>query len=206
MGGRNWLDFSAGDGAWHYLCIGMKQFLLCGRSGLIWVRCKDRKWLDFCVVVDKDFFSRVWIEINSFDIRAGIEIDLILVIGNQLSWFLCAGRKWLVCRVVIDWLGFCVGGRNCLGFCLRDGNHLALVWGSKLTCFWYGWSKLTCFALFVYFYPSLFFLVFLHFLRVSLSIFFSLWEYRCSWRMYVVPVVAKHNGMILYYCCQPGTT
>ena len=30
---------------------------------------------------------------NRLDIRVGIEIDLISVMGSKLSWFLCAGSK-----------------------------------------------------------------------------------------------------------------
>ena len=42
------------------------------------------------------------------------------------NWlFLWAGRKWPVFSVVIDWLDFCVGGRNGLGFCMRAGNHMS---------------------------------------------------------------------------------
>ena len=40
--------------------------------------------------------------------------------------------------------------------------------------------------------------LFLVFLRPC---FCSLSVYRGSWRMYVVPVVAQHNGMALYYYC-----
>ena len=38
------------------------------------------------------------------------------------------------------------------------------------------------------------------FLCVSFFLFFSLSVYRGSWRMYVVPAIAQHNGMPLYYC------
>ena len=62
----------------------------------------------------------------------GVEID-------------CAGRNWLVFSVVIDWLGFGVGGRNWLGFFMPAANRLVLVWASKLTWFLCWWLKLTWF-------------------------------------------------------------
>ena len=57
---------------------------------------------------------------------AWMEIDLVVVWGSKLTWFLCAGWKWLVFSVRIDWLGFCVGGRNWLSFCVRAENELVL--------------------------------------------------------------------------------
>ena len=44
---------------------------------------------------------------------------------------------------------------------------------------------------------------FLWHLRGSTFSLFS--EYRGSWLMYVVPVIAQHIGMALCYCCLPGT-
>ena len=65
---------------------------------MTWFFRGGRKSLVFCV----------WIEINSIfvsghrnrlDIKVGIEIDWISVMGSRLTWFLCAGSKltWFFC-------------------------------------------------------------------------------------------------------------
>ena len=43
-------------------------------------------------------------------------------------------------------------------------------------------------------------------LSLGVSSPYSLSVYRGSWRMYVLPVTAEHNGKSLYYCSLPGTT
>ena len=49
--------------------------------------------------------------------------------------------------------------------------------------------------------------VFIFHVLVFLCLSRSLSVYRGSWRMYVVPVIAQHNGMALcQHCCLPGTT
>ena len=50
-----------------------------------------------------------------------------------------------------------------------------------------------------------------HIIRIVLNVFlclhfFCLSVYRGSWRMYVVPVIAQHTGMVLCYCFLPDTT
>ena len=79
--------------------------------------------------------DRIWL-------RSGVGIEIDTAGGRNR---LCAGRNWLVFRVVIDWLGFCVGARNWLDFWMRAANLFVLVWSPKLTCFLCGWSKLTRF-------------------------------------------------------------
>ena len=68
---------------------------------------------------------------------------MLVVRGSKLARFLCEGRRGLVLRVSIDGLGFCVGGRNWLGFLMRVRNRLNLVWASKLTWLQRGQSMLT---------------------------------------------------------------
>ena len=92
----------------------------------------------------------VWIEIvfepghlNWFDIRVGIEIDLMSVLRSKLTFFLCGGSKltWFYYGDR-NWLGLDAGGRNWFGFCVRAENDLFLAWVTWLS---YGWSKRTCF-------------------------------------------------------------
>ena len=59
---------------------------------------------------------------NHFDIRVGIEIDLISMMGSKSTWFLCAGSKltWL-------WRGdrnrhVFVRGQNGLFYCVGAEN------------------------------------------------------------------------------------
>ena len=84
------------------------------------------------MAVEKWLVFSVWIEINTafvsghrnrLDIRMGIEIDLISVMGSKLTWFLCGWPKmtWFQC----------------------GGSELTLisVMGSKLTWFLCGGRK-----------------------------------------------------------------
>ena len=83
-----------------------------------------------------------------------IQFDLVLLLGSKVTCFLyggsnwpCAGRNYFVESVLIDWLGFRVGGggRNQLGFWTWAANRLVLVLASILTWFMCGWSILTWF-------------------------------------------------------------
>ena len=135
-----------------------------------------------CVAVENDLFlvsgsnlTRFFVSghRNRLDIRAGIEIDLISVIGSILSWFLLWGSKltlfWCGCR---HWFLY-AGGRNWFCCCVRSDNCLVLSMdknlpgfsagiavdfvvlcgpkmacictGDRLTLFLCGWSKLLCF-------------------------------------------------------------
>ena len=89
---------------------------LCGWSQLVWLQCRGRNWLSFCVRVE-----------NYLD----------LMYGSKLVWLLCAGREWRF-SVGIDWLGFYVGGRNWLLFFLYAGRKWRdLMWGPiNLVCVW----------------------------------------------------------------------
>ena len=50
-------------------------------------------------------------------------------------------KKWLLFTLGIDWLGYCLGGRNWPAFCMRGGHHhLVLSWTLKLTWFLCGSS------------------------------------------------------------------
>ena len=108
---------------------------------------------------------RVWIEITSVFVLGGIEIDLTSVLGSKLTWLLCGYHNWFGCRVGVDWLVFCVGGRSRLGFCMWSRNRLIFAWvvevdfffsvgdgtcldfslGMELIWLLWRWSKLTWF-------------------------------------------------------------
>ena len=64
----------------------------CGGSALIWFLCSGRKWRVFSVLIEIN-----WVFVsghrNRLDIRVGVKIDFILVMGSKLTWFLCAGSK-----------------------------------------------------------------------------------------------------------------
>ena len=131
----------------------------CGGSALIWFLWSGRKRLIFSVRIEiSSTFAlghRKWL-----DIRMGIKIDFISMVGSKLTWFLRAGskltsfkrrdRSWFVfCAAVkIDfgfvWWPFLIMDRNWLGFCVRAENDLFLVWGS-IDSVSYGWSKSTWF-------------------------------------------------------------
>ena len=90
------------------------------------------------------------VEINYFFVW-GIEFDLVLVLESKVTCFLCrdrnwpcAGRNYFFWSVIIDWLGFCIGGgRNWPDFWMRAANRLVLGWASKLAWVLSGWSILT---------------------------------------------------------------
>ena len=162
-----------GDKTWVQFSLGMMMFLLCGWSKFIRFQCRDqhcigclcggRDWLAFSVCIEKSsvfvsghrsrletrvriercFFCSDGVDTDLVSV-CGIEIDLVLVWGWELFCFMwgdridlfsCAALKWLVFSVGIDWLGVC----------MRTGNHLIIVWASKLTWFLCGWSKLAWF-------------------------------------------------------------
>ena len=97
-----------------------------------------RNWLDFRVGIELTWFQ--WCRRNKLYSCVGDRIRL----GSKLTCFwsrganwLCAGWNWLIFIGVIDWLGISVGGRNWLGFEMRDANRFVLVWASE-------WTWLVC--------------------------------------------------------------
>ena len=112
-------------------------------STLTWFQHRDRTWLvslfggqnrlRFCVR-DENYLVLIYESKLTF-----------LAWGAKLTSFLSAGRKPLLFGVGIDWLSFCAGDRNWIGFSVLAENHLALVWASKLTSLLCGWSKLALF-------------------------------------------------------------
>ena len=76
-----------------------------------------------------------------------------LFCAGDRNW-LCAGRNRLVVSVVIDRLGFCVGGRNrlgfwdagrkSLGFCVSIEIDLVVVWVVEIDVILVGGSEFQC--------------------------------------------------------------
>ena len=106
---------------------------------MAWSSSGGRKWI----------VSSEWTEINSvfvsrhrnrLDIRVGIEIDLISVIGSKSSCFSCGGSSltWFQFRYRIDLvfhegdLVYCVSGRNWSDFSAGDRSWLDFRLGMKL--------------------------------------------------------------------------
>ena len=141
VGGRNWLGFCVCGRNWLDFSVGMKLIWLCGCSKmtrfhcggteLTWFQCRDRKWLAFCLAVEKDLFLVYELKFTRFWCR-GIEIHLTSDWGSKLTWFQRWGRNQL---------GFYAGYRTSLDFSLRIAielvicgvqNDLVLVSESKL--------------------------------------------------------------------------
>ena len=88
----------------------------CGGSALIRFLFRGRKWLVLSVRIEIYWVFVSWHR-NRFDIKVGIETDLISVMGSKLTWFLCTASKltWLK-RRDRPWLFFCAGIKIDLGF------------------------------------------------------------------------------------------
>ena len=83
---------------------------------------------------------------NRFDIRIGIRIELIAMMGSKLTRILLRGIEIdLVLASGSKLTCFLCGGQNRLRFCLRAENYLVLVYGSYLTWFLSWRSRLTWF-------------------------------------------------------------
>ena len=84
---------------------------------------------------------------NRFDIRIGIRIELIAMMGSKLTRILLRGIEIdLVLASGSKLTCFLCGGQNRLRFCLRAENYLVLIYGSKLAWFLSWKSKLTWFC------------------------------------------------------------
>ena len=68
---------------------------------------------------------------NRLDIRVGIEIDLISVMGSKLTWF----EVDVVLALRSNLTSFLCGGQNRLRFWVWAKNYLVLIYGSKVTWF-----------------------------------------------------------------------
>ena len=83
---------------------------------------------------------------NRFDIRIGIRIELIAMMGSKLTRILLRGIEIdLVLASGSKLTCFLCGGQNRLRFCLRAENYLVLIYGSYLTWFLSWRSRLTWF-------------------------------------------------------------
>ena len=102
-----------------------------GGSALIWFLCSGRKWLVFSVRIEINCF---FVTGHSFrlDVRVGIKIDLISVISLV---FMCGIEIDLVLASGSNLTCFLCGGQNRLWFCVQPENYLVLIYGSKLTWF-----------------------------------------------------------------------
>ena len=107
------------------------MLVLCVGSKLTRFSCGDRNWLFFRAGIKIDFVFVCRPKLLGFNVW--IEIYLVFVCGPKMTWFWCGNRM----------TGFCVDGRNWLGFDMRTENHLVSVWESYLTSSLCGWSKLT---------------------------------------------------------------
>ena len=113
---RNWLAFCGGVQKYLVLASGSKlTWFFSGGIEIDFSLERGSKWHDFSGGVEINVF--VW----------GVEFDFFLVVASKLTCFLCGGSKltmcranWLVFRAVIDWLGFCVSGRNWPVFRIKD--------------------------------------------------------------------------------------
>ena len=73
---------------------------------------------------------------NRLDIIRGIEIDLMPVMGSNITcFFMCEIEIDLVLASGSKLTFFSCGGQSRLQFCVRAGNFLVFVYGSKLTRF-----------------------------------------------------------------------
>ena len=143
MFGQNWLDLSVGWWTWLHFSVWIEiNMVLCRGMEIDWILEWGSKW--------RDFSGKF--EINLIIFCEGSNLTSFLCWDRNRHVFcagsrvwLCAGRNWRVFGVDIDWLDFCEGGRNWLGFQMRAANRFILVWASKLTWFLRGLSKLTWF-------------------------------------------------------------
>ena len=76
---------------------------------------------------------------NRLDIRVGIEIDLISVMGSKLTWF----EVDVVLALRSNLTSFLCGGQDRLRFSFWAENFLVIIYRSKLTWFLAWGSKLT---------------------------------------------------------------
>ena len=94
-----------------------------GASISTWYKSGDQSWHDFSDEVEITFFM------------CGIETDMVLASGSNLTCFLCGGqnRNW-----------FYVRAENCLVSINGSKLTCSLAWGSKLALVLVCGSKMTC--------------------------------------------------------------
>ena len=141
VGGRNWLDFSAGIQIHLVLCRGRKLlgcseeieigfFLVCAPEKILvsayayqlpWFLRAVENWHCFDVCPEKYVVSVHGWKLTWFCVR--IEIGVKFVCGPTMTYLVLRGHQ--------IWPGFCVAGRNLFYFCVR----LGIVWALKLDSF-----------------------------------------------------------------------
>ena len=139
MGGGNWLDFSVGVGIDLVLCGSPKWLVLgvCSETYSVFAS-GHRNQLDIRVGIEIDFISVMGRNELCFCVRdrnwlgfsVCIEIDLVLVRGSKLTLFLCGLEITWFWWIDRNWLGFERGDRSWLDICVLAENHYFVVWGS----------------------------------------------------------------------------
>ena len=143
---RNWLDFCVDHRSWIVLVYGSKLtfFFLYRRSEIdlipewgskfIWFQWWDLNWLGICAR-DRNWLIFT-VQVEMLDFKVWIDVDMIIVCRPEIPELYCEHGNWL---------GFCVGGRNCLASSVGDGTWFGLSVGMKLFWLLCGVSKLTWF-------------------------------------------------------------